>query len=178
MLGILVVKTHRSIQTQAGVTVGQNRIGVYYQGEGMVCQPLRLALLIGAITAVAVSPASANFRAPRCCDPCGSSSSATAPAFRTVTCHEWVRATLPVKRTVYKVECRQETYDTCKWECVPVQRERTVCVTKMVPTWETRKVCHKENVCEERTVNKTCYKYVQETCMKKTLVRHGHWECK
>ena len=27
-------------------------------------------------------------------------------------------------------------------------------------------------------VNKTCYKYVQESCMKKQLVRLGHWECK
>jgi hypothetical protein len=147
----------------------------------MVCQPLRLALLIGAITAVAVSPVRANFRAPRCCEPCGSSSGcATAPAFRTVNCTEWVRENVTTKRTCYKVECKQETYEAWRTECVPVCKERVVCVTKRVPVVreEVRKVCHKENVCEERIVNKTCYKYVQETCMKKKLVRMGHWECK
>lgn len=149
----------------------------------MVCQPLRLALLIGAITAVAVSPASATFRAPRsnCCDPCGSTSGATtAPATRTVSCTEWVRETYQVKRTAYKVECRTETYDTCRWESVPVCKERTVCVTKRVPVYkeECRKVCHNVTTWETRTVNKTSYKYVQETCMKKQLVRLGHWECR
>lgn len=144
----------------------------------MVCQPLRLALLIGAITAVAVSPVRANFRAPRCCDPCGPSSGATAPAFRTVKCTEWVRETVPVKRTTYKVECRTETYDTFRCERVNVVKE--VVVKKQVPVWteEVRKVCHKETVWEERVVNKTSYKYVQETCMKKQLVRLGHWECR
>lgn len=144
----------------------------------MVCQPLRLALLIGAITAVAVSPARANFRAPRCCDPCGSSSSATAPVFRSAHCTEWVKETHAVKRTAYKVECRTETYDTFRTECVPVCKERTVTVKNRVPVWteETRKVCHKVTVWEDRTVNKTSHKYVQETCMKKQLVRLGHWE--
>ena len=41
---------------------------------------------------------------------------------------------------------------------------------------EIRKVCKKVMVCEERTVMKTSYKTVQETCMKKKCVR-GHWEC-
>jgi hypothetical protein len=147
----------------------------------MVCQPLRLALLIGAITAVAVSPVRANFRAPRCCDPCGSSSPcATAPAYRTVNCTEWVRENVTTTRKAYKVECRTETYDAFRTECVPVCKEHTVTVMKRVPVWteEVRKVCHKETVYEERIVNKTSYKHVQETCMKKTLVRMGHWECK
>jgi hypothetical protein len=89
-----------------------------------------------------------------------------------------VRETVPVKRTTYKVECRTETYDTWRCERVPVTKD-VVC-KKNVPVWteETRKVCHKVNVCEERVVNKTCYKYVQETCMKKQLVRMGHWECR
>jgi len=146
----------------------------------MVCQPLRLALLIGAITAVAVSPARANgFRAPRCCDPCGSSSCATAPVHRSV-CTEWVKETVPVKRTTYKVECRTETYDTFRTECVPVCKEKVVSCVKKVPVWkeECRKVCHKVTVYEDRVVNKTSYKYVQETCMKKQLVRLGHWECR
>ena len=127
----------------------------------MVCQSFRLALLIGAITAVAVSPASANFRAPRCCDPCGSSSSApcgtTAPAFRTVNCTEWVRETVAVKRTVNKIVCKEETYDTFKCERVAVVKDRTVCVTKKVPVWteEVRKVCKKETVWEERVDRKS-----------------------
>ena len=141
----------------------------------MVCQPLRLALLIGAITAVAVSPLRA---APDCCNPCGSAP--TAPAFRTVTCTEWVKESYTTKRTAYKVECRTEQYDTCRIECVPECREHVVCVKKRVPvmTDQCRKVCHKVTVWEDRTVNKTSYNYVQETHCKKTLVRLGHWECK
>ncbi len=144
----------------------------------MVCQPLRLALLIGAITAVAVSPARADFGARGCCDPCGSSSSATAPCYR--GCTELVKEAYQVKRTTYRVECKTETYDTFRCESVPVCKEKVVTCVKKVPVWkeECRKVCHKVNVCEERTVNKTCHKFVQETCMKKQLVRLGHWECK
>jgi hypothetical protein len=89
-----------------------------------------------------------------------------------------VRENVPTKRTVYRVECRTETFDTFRCERVSVVKE--VSVKKQVPVWteEVRKVCHKETVYEERTVNKTSYKYVQETCMKKQLVRLGHWECK
>jgi hypothetical protein len=89
-----------------------------------------------------------------------------------------VRENVPVKRTVYKFECRTETYDCWKCERVPVTKE--VVVKKQVPTWteETRKVCRKETVYEERVVNKTSYKYQQVTCMKKQLVRLGHWECR
>jgi hypothetical protein len=70
--------------------------------------------------------------------------------------------------------------DVWKTECVPVCKDVEVCVTKRVPVWteECRKVCHKVTCYEERMVNKTCHKYVQETCMKKQLVRLGHWECK
>jgi len=91
-----------------------------------------------------------------------------------------VQETVPVKRTTYKVECRTETYDTCRTECVPVCKEKVVCCVKKVPVWteQCRKVCHKVTCYEERMVNKTCYKYVQETCMKKQLVRLGHWECR
>ena len=75
---------------------------------------------------------------------------------------------------------KRRRYQTCKTECVPECIEKTVCVTKRVPVMkeECRKVCKKETVWEERTVNKTSYRHVQETCMKKSLVRLGHWECK
>jgi hypothetical protein len=130
----------------------------------MVCQPVRIALLLGAITAVAVSPARADV-------PCG-------PATRTIQCTEYVPETYVVKRTSYKVVCKQEEFTTCKWQCVPEVRER--CVTKRVPvmTTETRKVCKTVTVNEERTCMKTCYKSVQETVMCKHLVSLGHWECK
>jgi hypothetical protein len=143
----------------------------------MVCQPLRLALLIGAITAVAVSPAQANQGAPACGNPCGASAP-TAPCYRTITCTEWVKETYQVKRTSYKVECRTETFDTFRCESVPEVRERTVCVVKKVPveTFQVRKVAHKVTTYEEKIVNKTEYKYVQETVFKKQLVRLGHWE--
>jgi len=97
-----------------------------------------------------------------------------------VCCTEWVRETYQVKRTAYKVECRTETYDTCRWESFPVCKERTVCVTKKIPVYKDvcKKVCENVTTWETRTVNKTTYNYVQETCMKKQLVRSGHWECR
>jgi len=53
-------------------------------------------------------------------------------------------------------------------------------VTKRIPCVkeECRKVCHKVTCYEDRVVNRTTYKTVQETCMKKQLVRLGHWECR
>jgi len=76
------------------------------------------------------------------------------------------------------MECKTETYDTWRCERVPVVKE--VVVKKQVPVWteEMRKVCHKVTTYEDRVVNKTCYKHVQETVMKKQLVRLGHWECR
>jgi hypothetical protein len=152
----------------------------------MVCQPLRIALLIGAITAVAVSPVRATHRAPKCCDPCGSAPVATssncgptAPATRTITVTECVPETYTVKRTAYKYECKTETYDACKTECVPVCKERTVTVNKLVPVVreEVRKVARNVTVYEDRTTMKTSYQTVQETVMQKKLVSRGHWEC-
>src|ERR1700678_3555175 len=98
----------------------------------MVCQTLRLALLLGAITAVAVSPARANHGAPDCCNPCGSSCG-TSPSYRTITCTEWVKEAYQVKRCSYKVECRQETYQTCRTECVPQWHEREFSCVKKIP---------------------------------------------
>jgi hypothetical protein len=156
-----------------------NRIGVYHQGEGMVCQPLRLALLIGAITAVAVSPARAHHNSAPC-NNCSSGCGSTAPAYRTITCTECVPETYTCKRTCYRVECRTEQYDTCRCECVPVCKERVCCVTERVPCVETvtKKCCKYVTTYEDRCVMKPCYSYVQETCMKKELVCRGHWECR
>ena len=154
---------------QRSVSVG-NRIGVYRnKGEGMVCQPVRIALLLGAITAVTVSPARADNCAPACTQPCT----------RTIQVTECVPETYKVKRTVYTTECKTEVVDSFKCERVPEVRERTVCCVKKVPVMktETRKVCKTVTDYEDRTVMKTSYNTVQETCMKKKCVRTGHWEC-
>jgi hypothetical protein len=182
-----VTQADVSILAQRFVSVWGNRIGVNHQGEGMVCRTLRMALLVGAVTAAVVSPARASFRRAPCCnDPCGAPCApaapapAAAPAFRTVTVVECVPETYTVKRTAHKWECRTEQYQACKTECVAETRERVCNVVKRVPVVKTecRKVCKTVNVCEERTVMKTCYKTVQETCMKRELVRLGHWECR
>jgi hypothetical protein len=138
------------------------------KGEGMACQPVRIALLLGAITAVTVSPARADN-----CAPC------TTPCTRTIQVNECVPETYKVKRTVYKTECKTEVVDGFRCEKVSEVRERTVCCVKKIPVVkeECRKVCKNVTTCEEKCVMKTCYKTVQETCMKKTLVSLGHWEC-
>jgi len=91
-----------------------------------------------------------------------------------------VRENYTTTRTTYKTECRTEQYDAVRCERFPVCKDVVVNVTKRVPVWteQCRKVCHKVTCYEDRTVNKTCYKTVQETCMQKKLVRLGHWECK
>jgi hypothetical protein len=150
----------------------------------MVCRTLRMALLVGAVTAAVVSPAGAFHRAPCCNDPCGSAApcapAATAPAFRTITVTECVPETYTVKRTAHKYECKTETYDACKTECVAECRERTCTVVKKVPVMKTevRKVCKNVTVWEDRTTCRKEWKTVQETVCKKELVRLGHWECK
>ena len=150
----------------------------------MVCRTLRMALLVGAVTAAVVSPAGAFHRAPCCNDPCGSAApcapAATAPAFRTITVTECVPETYTVKRIAHKYECKTETYDACKTECVAEVRERTCTVVKKVPVMKTevRTVCKNVTVWEERTVCRKEWKTVQETVCKKELVRLGHWECK
>ena len=140
----------------------------------MVRQPVRLALLLGAITALAVSPARANnsCSAP-CSSPCGTTT-------RTIRCTECVPETYTVKRTVYKVECRKETVDGFRCETVPVQKERTVKCVERVPVVkeEVRKVCHTTTVCEEREVCKKVWRNVEETCTQKRLKCLGHWECR
>jgi hypothetical protein len=140
----------------------------------MVCQPVRFALLIGALAA-AVSPARAHGRndcgAP-CSAPCG-------PSTRTIRVTECVPETYTVKRTVYKVECRTKEVDSFRCETVQVQKERVVNCVKRVPIVkeEVRKVCRNVTTYEDREVCKKVWRNVEETVMKKKLVRLGHWEC-
>jgi len=152
----------------------------------MVCRTLRIALMVGAITAVAVLPARASHRSAPCCDnPCAPAANAnacapTAPAYRTITVTQCVPETYQVRRTAYRMECQTQQYTYCRTECVAECRERMCTVTKRVPVMKTecRKVCRNVTTYEERTVMKTCYQTVQETVMEKRLVRLGHWECR
>jgi len=156
------------IPTQRAVSVGA-RIGVYRnKGEGMPRFQARIALLIGALAAVAVSPARAQDAAP-----CG-------PKTRTITITECVPETYQTKRIAYKVECRTEMVDGVKCVCVPEVRENVYTVIKKVPvtTMEVRKVCCNVTEYQDRVVTKSCTKYVQETKMCKKLVALGRWECR
>src|SRR5262245_43106284 len=139
----------------------------------MVRQPVRLALLLGAITALAVSPARADNCSAPCSTPCG-------PTTRTIRCTELVPECYTVKRTVYKVECKKETVEGFRCESVPVQKEREVVCVKRVPvvTEEVRKVCHKVTTYEEREVCKKVYHNVEETVTQRRLKSLGHWECR
>src|SRR5262245_45894630 len=87
-------------------------------GEGMVRQPVRLALLIGAL-AIMAAPAWANHGSSSCCSSpapaasscCNGSNGSTAGACaRTVMVTECVPEQYTVKRTAYKTECRTEEY--------------------------------------------------------------------
>jgi hypothetical protein len=136
----------------------------------MVRHPIRLAVLLGALTAAAVSPARAADDCPK----------TTGPTMRTIKVTECVEEKYPVKRTCYKVECRQETVQGFRCETVCVPRERVCTVVERVPvmTTHTRKVCHYERACEQRTVMKPCYETRQVTCNVQKCVSKGHWECK
>jgi hypothetical protein len=81
---------------------------------------------------------------------------------------------------VYKTECRTREVDSFRCEQVAVQKERVVTHVKRIPIVkeEVRRVCHNVTVCEEREVCKKVWRTVEETVMKKRLVRLGHWECK
>lgn len=160
----------------------------------MVSRTLRMALLVGAVTAAVVSPARAYHLAPCCYDSCGAppacapaqaapcapAAAPAAPQYRTITVTECVPETYTVKRTCYKYECRTEMVNSFKCVSVPECRERVCTVVKKVPCVKTemRKVCKTVTCYENRTVMKNCYQTVQETVCKKHCVRLGHWECK
>jgi hypothetical protein len=150
------------------------RIGKYRnKGEGMVSQSVRIALMVGTVAAVAAAAPA------RACDH-HASSGCCSPATRTICVTECVPETYQCKRITYKIENRVEKYTAYK--CCPTQecRERVCTVYKQVPEWreEVRKVCVKVPVCEERTVMRPHYTYVNETKMVTKCVDRGHWECR
>jgi hypothetical protein len=136
----------------------------------MVRHPIRTALLLVALTVVAVAPARAADATPQ----------ATGPTMRTITVTECVPETYQKKITCYRTECKTETYDTFRCETVCEPRERVCTVVKRIPVMktETRKVCTTQVCYEDRVVMKKCYENQRVTCMVKKCVSRGHWECK
>jgi hypothetical protein len=142
----------------------------------MVCQPVRIALLLGAITAVAVSPARAQVAAP----PVAPAPAPCAACTRTIQVTECVPVPYTKKVITYQRVCKTEEYDTCKWVCTNKCVEKTICVTKRIPIEECvpTKVCKTITVKEERIVTKNCYQNVEKIVNKQRLVELGHWECR
>jgi hypothetical protein len=136
------------------------------------------------LTARADDDAKAPAKMPEAA-PAPGAAAAPAPAapctnYRTICVTEWVPEKSIVERTVNKVEWKQETYTAYKCETVQVQKQRCCTVYEMVPETrcETRIVCKKVPVCEERTImEKKTVCVPVEKCVKK-CVQKGHWECK
>lgn len=141
----------------------------------MVWQRARIALLCGALGLAVAIPARAQEKkeaekiAPPAANPCPT---------RKITVYEWVPEKYTTTRTVYKKECREETY-TC-YRCENVTEAREVVCQRMVPCMETKIVerCVCVPVCEERTVmQQRCVCKPVTKCVRK-CVDQGHWECK
>jgi hypothetical protein len=142
------------------------------KGEGMVWQRIRIALLVGALAALAAPSARAE---EGCCNP-----APCAPQFCTIRVTECVPETYQAKRIVYKTVCKEEKYTAFKCVTVPEKRTRTCTVYKTIP--EVRTVTRLVSECvpcvEDRVVMKPCYKTVTETHMVKRCVSKGHYECR
>ena len=136
----------------------------------MSWQPVRIALLCGAVAAMAVSSARADCCAPAPC----------APAMRTICVTECVPQTYTTTRTCYRYENKVECYTAYKSVCVPETRTRVCTVYKRVPEVRTecRNVCVKVPTVEERTVMQTRWENQTYTKMVCKTVDRGHWECK
>lgn len=87
-----------------------------------------------------------------------------APALCKVLVNEWVSEAYPCTRTVYRTECRTETYTAHRTECVPQTVVRNVCVS--VPCVEQRTVMQPHYTCKPVTE-------VVRKCVDK-----GHYECR
>ena len=131
-------------------------IGVYRnKGEGMACQRVCFALLMGALTASsAVSPARAQHCGPNC-----------APVLCTVhpyrDLHQVRAGMLHGQAPGYKVVCEKVACTTYRTEYVCEPREKMLHRLKRIPCEKTimKKVCRNITVCEERTIMQSCYQY-------------------
>jgi hypothetical protein len=160
----------------------------------MVWQPVRIALLFGAVAAVAVSSARAEDKPAPPADKAAPAADKAAPVtperiaaphpagppMRTIQVTECVPEPYQVTRTAYRVECRQEAYTAYRTECVPEVRTRVCTVYKRVPEvrTEVRNVCVQVPVVEERTCIQRRWVTQQVTTMVCKTVDRGHYECR
>jgi hypothetical protein len=114
-------------------------------------------------------------------DDCASPCAAPCPPVTTckVRVVEMVPEQVPVTRTTYKVECRNEVYTAYRCEVVPETRTCTRTVWKPVceTVMETRTSCVRVPVTEQRTCYKTVWRTVPVTETRKVMVDRGHYEC-
>lgn len=132
----------------------------------MFWQRVRLALLLGVVTAGGVSARAEE--------------GAAAPAYRTVCVTEMVPQQVQCTRTVYRTQCTEEPCTAYRCECVPETRTRECTVYKMVQEarTETRTVCVCVPCVEERTVMRSCVTCKPVTRKVRRVVDRGHWECR
>ncbi|MBM4069577.1 MAG: hypothetical protein FJ271_11600 [Planctomycetes bacterium] len=136
---------------------------------GWSLRTVRIGLIVGVVAAGASTVGAQEKITP-----------VAGPAMRTIKCIECVPEQYQEKRTCYRIECREETYDTFRCETVCEPRERVCTVTKKIHEYrtETVKVCCHKWCCEDKVVMKKCYEYRTVTCMQKKCVCKGHYECK
>lgn len=149
----------------------------------MVWHRVSIAALAGVLAATAALPTWAGVDQPAAPPPGGTPAGGpppAAPATTKVWVREWVPENYQCTRTVYRTECREETYTAYRCECVPETRTRVCTLSKLVPETRTvtRTVCVAVPCVEERTVMqaRTVCKPVCETVRK--CVDRGHWECR
>jgi hypothetical protein len=134
---------------------------------------LRTALLTGAILAVTTISARAEDEASK------DAPKPAAPATQKVCVQVWVPETYQCTRTVYKTECKEETYTAYKCVSEPVTKTRTCTTYKMVQETKMveRQVCECIPTVETKTVMQPCYSYQTVTKMVRKCEDHGHYEC-
>src|SRR5437762_12838469 len=110
-------------------------------------------VVAGALTAPAAAVAGGD-----CCNPCPPAPCAPVTT-RKVTCVEYVPEQVPVTRTTYRMECRQEAYTAHRCEMVQQQQVCTKTVMRQVceTVMEQRTVCEAVPVTEQRTCTRTVW---------------------
>jgi len=108
-----------------------------------------------------------------CCSPCAP---VTTCKVRVI---EMVAEQVPVTRTSYRTECREEAYTAYRCETFTETKPCTRTVYKKVceTVMETRTHCVRVPVVEQRTCYKTVWKSVPVTETRKVMVDRGHYEC-
>ena len=151
----------------------------------MFCQRLRKFLYAGALlvlapfAAIAQMPGAAPGPAGPA-GPVGDPCAPAAPATTTIRVCEWVPEQVPVTRTVYRQQCREECYTAYRCQMVPETRTcnvtcyRQVCETVMVP----KTTCVRVPCVEMRTQMCTRTVCKQVTEMRTKCVDRGHYECR